>query len=125
MPTHSQPSELPQPLIERVRARVADAVVALDRRTRASRPRSKRPRKPRVAPLTSAPPHTPGLTPEVRSLRHVFHELGETHREYRRRTGQQVQPELRDAARAFKQAPTLTSLVVVAAFLDEEGILAW
>ena len=39
--------------------------------------------------------------------------------------GKRVPEALRDAARAFKQAPSLTALVPVAAFLDEAGILSW
>jgi hypothetical protein len=62
---------------------------------------------------------------ETRSLRRVFKELAVTHREYRARTGQRASPALRDAARVFKQTPTLPSLVVVAAFLEEDGLLGW
>jgi hypothetical protein len=119
----SAASGSPQPLIERVRARVADAALALDRRARASRPRSKRSRK--AIGLTGHESKNTALTPEVRSLRHVFLELGDTHRQYRRQTGEQVPPALRKAALAFKDAPSLGTLVAVAAYIEGDGILAW
>jgi acetyl-CoA carboxylase alpha subunit len=71
------------------------------------------------------PAQSPEAAREARSIRVVFHELGDAHRQYRLRTGQRVPEALRDAARVFKQAPSLTSLVPVAAFLDEAGILSW
>jgi hypothetical protein len=55
----------------------------------------------------------------------VFRELGDAHRRYRTRTGEAGTPALRAAARAFKSEPSFGSLVPVAAFLDELGILAW
>jgi hypothetical protein len=58
-------------------------------------------------------------------LRRVFRELGDAHRRYRAETGQAGTPALRAAARAFKQDPTVPSLVTVAAFIDELGILGW
>jgi hypothetical protein len=58
-------------------------------------------------------------------MRAVFHELGDAHRGYRTRTGNTVSPALRAATAAFKLEPSLLSLVPVAAFLDELGILAW
>jgi hypothetical protein len=36
-----------------------------------------------------------------------------------------VTPALRDAARAFKQEPSLLSLVPVAGFLDDLKLLEW
>ncbi len=122
--TAGSASEPLQPLIERVRARVADAALALERRARASRPKSKRSR-PKETRLGGPASHGSELTPEARSLRRVFHELGDTHRQYRRRTGQQVPPALRAAALAFKASPSINSLVAVAAFVEEDGILAW
>ena len=62
---------------------------------------------------------------EARSLRQVFLELGDAHRRHRQQTGQHASPALRDAAWAFKKAPSLTSLAVVAGFLDEDGLLGW
>ncbi|MGH7527932.1 MAG: hypothetical protein ACREMX_14655 [Gemmatimonadales bacterium] len=113
---------MPDPLSDRVRARVAEVALTLDDRSRASRPRSKRPRRQKAG---VQPAVAPQMTTEVRSLRRVFHELGTAYRQHRRQTGQHVSPAVRDAAIAFKQAPSLKSLVVVAAFLDEDGILAW
>jgi hypothetical protein len=114
-----------QPLTDRVRARVTEVSLALDRRARASRQSSKRTRKTRATSLAAASPESPEATREARSIGAVFHELGDAHRQYRLRTGQHVPTALRDAARAFKQAPSLSSLVVVAAFLDDAGILGW
>jgi hypothetical protein len=121
----STPTEPNHPLTDRVRARVAEVGLALDRRARASGVRAKRPRKTRGASLAAVPAQSPEATREARSIRVVFHELGDAHRQYRLRTGQRVPEALRDAARAFKQAPSLTALVPVAAFLDEAGILSW
>ena len=109
------------PLADRVQARVAEVGLALDQRARASRPRSKR---TRAAGLTSAAPATPP-TREASSLRRVFNELAVTHRQFRLRSGQHASPGLREAARAFKDSPSLPSLVVVAAFLEEDGLLEW
>lgn len=104
------------PLTDRVRARVAEAARTLKPRTRKPGARKS---------LRSPTLQTPTQSPETRSLRRVFKELAVTHREYRARTGQRASPALRDAARAFKQTPSLPSLVIVAAFLDEDGLLAW
>lgn len=112
----SSPSSSADTLTDRVRVRVAEAALALGKRTRRS-PRSK------LSP--DAKLGAPRQSGETRSLRRVFKELAVTHREYRARTGRRASPALRDAARAFKEAPTLPSLVVVAAFLDEDGLLAW
>jgi hypothetical protein len=58
-------------------------------------------------------------------LRTVFREMGDAHRRYRAQTGQAGTPALRAAAFAFKREPSVLSLIPVAAFLDELGILAW
>jgi hypothetical protein len=71
------------------------------------------------------PPDHPLHARERACLRAVFFELGDAHRRYRVTTGQVVTPALRAATSAFKQEPSLISLVPVAAFLDELGILAW
>lgn len=111
-------------LLDRVRDQVTTAGDSIDRRSRSPlRP----PRRTRSAPRPSldgsvSPAH---LTREVRAMRIVFKELGETHRRYRRRTGQPVSPALRAAAIAFKQEPSMISLLPVAAFLDELGVLEW
>jgi hypothetical protein len=62
---------------------------------------------------------------EARSLRRVFVDLGDSYREYRRRTGAPISAEVRDAADRFRRERDLSSLVVVAARLDELDILPW
>lgn len=116
----SSPNGSAHLLADRVQARVAEVGVALDQRARASRPRVKRSRTEPVAGSGSAAP-----TREASSLRRVFNELAVTHRQFRLRSGQHASPALREAARAFKEAPSLPSLVVVAAFLEEDGLLEW
>jgi len=107
-------------LTERVRNRVAEVDHSLDQRPGSTR------RRARSTKASSAARAAPSqLDRSTRSLRRVFHELGATHREYRQRTGQRVPPDLREAAHAFKREPSLTSLVTVAGYLDELGILAW
>jgi len=111
-------------LADRVRSRLTLVGQAFDRRAAASRPKHRRPKAPRAddGSLSS------GDTLHAREracLRAVFHEMGDAHRSYRARTGQSVTPALRAATSAFKQEPSLLSLVPVAAFLDELGILAW
>lgn len=112
------------PLAERVQARVAEVGLALDQRARASRPRAKRARTQAAAASTSAAQIVPP-TREASSLRRVFNELAVTHRQFRLRSGQHASTGLREAARAFKEAPSLPSLVMVAAFLEEDGLLEW
>ncbi len=107
-------------LAERVRTRVAEANRSLDQRLGNARRRAKHSKA-----SSTAPPAPSDLDRGTRSLRRVFHELGVAHREYRQRTGQRVPSDLREAAHAFKREPSLTSLVTVAGYLDELGILAW
>jgi hypothetical protein len=128
----STPSNAIHPLAERVQARVAEVGLALDQRARASRPRSKRAkppkaeaRPPKTELLQASKAQSPAPTREASSIRRVFNELAITHRQFRLRSGQHASPELRDAARVFKEAPSLPSLVVVAAFLEEDGLLEW
>ncbi len=115
------------PLAERVQARMAEVGLALDQRARASRPRSKRVRPPKASQPAAVSPQTATPTPtrEASSLRRVFNELAITHRQFRLRSGQHASPALRDAARAFKEAPSFPQLVLVAAFLEEDGLLEW
>ena len=107
----------------RVQARVAEVGLALDRRSTAQRRVGRR--RQRSGAAASAAGTTPEATREARSLRQVFLELGDAHRQHRLRTGQHGSAALRDAALAFKRAPSLTSLAVVAGMLDEVGILGW
>jgi len=112
-------------LLDRVREQVEDADRRLVRRDFARQPRIRRRiGRPRSGPAPGTPAR-PRLTREVRALREVFTDLGEAHRRYRQRTGDHVSPGLRAAALAFKQAPSLGSLVPVAAFLDELALLEW
>lgn len=62
---------------------------------------------------------------EARSLRTVYHEMKATYRRYRKETGKPAVPELKEAVQAFKRGPTVTSLVGVATFLDDRGLLGW
>jgi hypothetical protein len=137
--SNSAPGKLPQSLTDRVLARVNVAGLAVDRRAGASRPKSRQSRPatsdspPAAKSQTrAAAPQTPAAalqTPEelreTQSLRRVFHDLGHSYRRYRRRTGEPVRPALREAAYKFREEPSLTSLVSVAAFLDELEILTW
>jgi len=122
--TGSTPSTAIHPLAERVQARVSEVGLALDQRARASRPRAKRPKAPKADLPLATTAHIPP-TREASSLRRVFNELAITHRQFRLRSGQHASPALRDAARVFKEAPSFPSLVLVAAFLEEDGLLEW
>jgi hypothetical protein len=64
-------------------------------------------------------------SPEVRALHRVFHEMGRSQRAARRQAGLRPFPVVREAAQAFRRAPSFTSLVGVAASLDEVGLLSW
>jgi hypothetical protein len=55
---------------------------------------------------------------DVRALRRVFLDFGKSYRSYRRRTGEPVSAEVRDAARRFRRELDLVSLVSVAALLE-------
>jgi hypothetical protein len=111
------------PLADRVRDRVLRARGSLDRRDGATI------RRGRESALTAvSDTGSDGKTPmsrEVRALRMVFRELGRTARQYRRRTHAPISGALRSAAIAFKQEPSLISLVPVAGFLDEMQLLKW
>ena len=125
-PSHASiPADRPHSLSERVRARVAEVGLSLDEHARAARPKARPGRKPRAPTLLAGSSPTPEVAREARSLRRVFTEFGDAHRQYRLRTGQHTSAALREAAMTFKRAPSLTSLVAVAAFLDEDGLLEW
>ena len=62
---------------------------------------------------------------EGRSLRRVYGEMRSKYQRYRKETGKSSVPALREAVHAFKKGPSLTSLVGVATFLDERGLLPW
>jgi hypothetical protein len=122
-PDDSDSEKLSPSLIDRVKARVIDARLAVDRRESATRPKSKR--RPR-APLEPAG-DGPSLQArrESESLKRVFRDLGVSYREYRRQTGEPIAPAVREAAYRFRADPSLTSLVSVAVVLDELDILTW
>jgi hypothetical protein len=66
-----------------------------------------------------------GAQGEIRALRRVFREMGRSQRTTRRQTGQAPSPVVREAAQAFREAPSLSALVLVATSLDEAGLLGW
>jgi hypothetical protein len=101
---------------------LAAAGAAFDRRHGASRPKGRR--KP-LSTLAGNDATETARRRERACLRSVFLELGDAHRRYRMQTGRSGTPALREAAHAFKRKPSVDSLVPVAAFLDELGILAW
>jgi hypothetical protein len=55
----------------------------------------------------------------------VFVDLGTSYREFRRRTGAEVSPEVREAACRFRREGNVTALVAVAATLDQLAALPW
>jgi hypothetical protein len=121
-PNGAESSDISQTLTDRVQARVADARLALDQRARASRPKARQ----RQAQIDSPSTSIWQLSEEAReakSLHRVFRELGVSYRRYRSQTGEPVTPGLRDAAYNFRAEPSLTSLVAVAAYLDELDLL--
>lgn len=121
-PNGAQPDDLSQTLTDRVQARVADARLAIERRAGATRPKSRRRSGPSASPSTSIWQLSEEAR-ENRSLRRVFRDLGTSYRRYRKQSGEPVTPGLRDAAYNFRAEPSLTSLVAVAAYLDELDLL--
>jgi hypothetical protein len=115
--------ESPENLFDRVQARVADAALALDRRANATRPKS-RTRRVSLATAAGDSSRSPQELIAEESLRRVFRDLGVSYRRYRKQTGTPLTPGLRDAAYNFRAEPSLTSLVAVAAYLDELGLLS-
>jgi hypothetical protein len=121
--TNGSSSELPENLTERVQARVAEAAFALDRRANATRPKSHR-RRASLATATGDNARSPEEALAQQSLRRVFRDLGTSYRRFRKQTGTPLTPGLRDAAYNFRAEPSLTTLVAVAAFLDELDLLS-
>jgi len=62
---------------------------------------------------------------ELRALQRVFREMGRSQRAARRQAGLAPSSVVREAAQAFRRAPSFTTLVGVAASLDEVGLLSW
>ncbi|MGH7509728.1 MAG: hypothetical protein ACREMZ_09665 [Gemmatimonadales bacterium] len=117
-----------QTLADRVLALVADARLEVDRRANATRPKSRRRRTSapslRAADAPSADAPSADELREAESLKRVFRGLGISYRRYRSQTREPVTPGLRDAAYNFRAEPSLTSLVAVAAYLDELDLLS-
>ena len=113
------PAEHSHTLTDRVIARVADARLALDRT-----PRARKPRRKGRAPLAGSAAAEKELSREAESLRRVFRAFGVSYRRYRSQTHEPVKVELREAAYKFRADPSLTSLVAVAAYLDDMDLLS-
>lgn len=92
-----------QRLTDRVIARIKDAHRAVEARSRTGLGKGRRRRSSDT---------------DTRALRRVFLDLGDSYRSYRRRTGEPVSPEVRDAALRFRRELDLVSLVSVAATLE-------
>jgi hypothetical protein len=106
-------------------ARVQVAGLSVDRRAKSTRPKASR-RRPVAMDLASAgSTRTPEQVREAQSLRRVFDDLGNSYRRYRRETGAPVSSDVRTAASNFRLEPSVTSLALVAARLDELDILTW
>jgi hypothetical protein len=110
-------------LTDRVAARVIEARLAIERRAGASRPKVRRSRPASPAPLPNDAASA-GEQRETASLKRVFRDMGVSYRRYRSQAGGPVVPGLRDAAYKFRADPSLTSLVAVAAYLDELDLLS-
>lgn len=105
--------ESPENLTDRVAARVVRARLALEERAGGN---------PSSSPTLD--PKAVGERRETESLKRVFQELGVSYRRFRKQTGGPVVPGLRDAAYQFRADPSLSSLVAVAAYLDELDLLS-
>jgi hypothetical protein len=101
----------PRPLSERVQERVITAAAHLPSDERRG--------------SKSGPRDGADIPRDVRALHRVFRDMGRSQRTARQQTGQAPSPVVREAALAFRRAPSLESLVLVAASLDEIGLLAW
>lgn len=112
-------------LSDRVKGRVSEARLALDNGASKTTPKSKRLRPTRMTRTGSQLKSGADDERDTRSLEQVYGELRATYQRYRRETGKPSVPALRDAVQAFKLGPSLTSLVSVATFLDDRGLLAW
>jgi hypothetical protein len=115
-------AEFPETLTDRMIARVNDARLAVERGDATGARSRRRRRRPSSPGSAISPSSEEGLKSE--SLRRVFRDLGISYRRYRSQTGDRVVPGLRDAAYNFRTEPSLTSLVAVAAFLDELDLLS-
>jgi hypothetical protein len=116
-PASSPADSTKAPLSARVLERVHRAELAASRR---SASRLRRPRRSEALDGRS-----PEQLREARALRRVFLDLGDWYRDYRRRTGAAVSPEVRDAAYRFQKELNLAALVSVAASVDRLEALSW
>jgi hypothetical protein len=123
--TSSKSLSFERTLTDRVRDRIAEAGQSIDRSKPKSSKRTSKLGNTRLGMSTAGPKANSEALRESRSLRRVYRELRGTYRRHRRESGQAALPELREAVHAFKRGPSLASLVPVAAFLDERGLLAW
>lgn len=114
-------------LTDRVKDRVAKVEAELERREGTAVAKTPKGSKRRTASLSSvaATSRNGDSEREARSLNRVYGELKTTYQQYRKLTGRSAVPELREAVQAFKKGPSLTSLVGVAAFLDDRSLLTW
>jgi hypothetical protein len=105
----------PETLTDRVALRVMNARLAIEERLDR--------RQPKVVRSGATNSQSEAELRETASLKRVFRELGTSYRRYRSQTGKPVVPELREAAHRFRAAPSLASLVAVAAYLEEMDLL--
>lgn len=115
----------PQTLTDRVRDRVAEAQLAIDRQVAAPQDKDDQLRPTRLARPGRRKLDNENEHRASRSLRRVYGEMKVTYQQYRRESGRPVVPELREAVHAFKRGPSLTALVGIATFLDDRGLLTW
>jgi hypothetical protein len=111
-PSHT---DSPETLTDRVALRVMNARLAIEERL--DRRQSKVSRQGATSSQSEAELR------ETASLKRVFRELGTSYRRYRSQTRTPVVPGLRAAAENFRAAPSLASLIAVAAYLDELDLL--
>jgi hypothetical protein len=106
-----------KPLSDRIALRVMNARLAIEG--------NQSTRRRGVDPNGAADPQSEAELRETASLKRVFRDLGTSYRRYRSQTHTPVVPGLRAAAENFRAAPSLASLVAVAAYLDELDLLTW
>ena len=127
MPTQTAPdqanrSDAGPPLLDRLRRRVANVERALERRD-ATRPDLPLPPQDRGGPDEAVKAKSGSR--DLRALKVVYRGFARAHRHHRARTGESASPALKAAARAFRQEPSVFSLVLVAGHMDDLGLLKW
>ena len=120
-PQGSDADSTRNPVWDRVLTRVRHAELAADR---GASSRIMRHRRLDADAAAQGGP-SPEQRREMRALRRVFVDLGDCYRDYRRRTGAEVSPDVRDAAVRFRRELNLPALVSVAASLDRIELLTW